>query len=61
VVPRSSGNGDILELCLLQLQRALRDGRLTHIIALFRDGIRADLRRSHAVRFWRRDSALLDG
>ncbi len=60
VVPRSAGGSDTLEMCLRQLQEALRDGRLSHIIALFRDGIRADIRRSHAVRFWRRNSALLD-
>lgn len=60
VVPRSVGSSDTLEMCLQQLHDALRDGRLSHIIALFRDGIRADIRRSHAVRFWRRRSALLD-
>jgi hypothetical protein len=61
VVPRSAGNGDVLEMCLTQLQKALSDGRLGRVVALFRDGIRADIRRSHAVRFWRRNSALLDG
>jgi hypothetical protein len=29
-------------------------------VLLFRDGLRADVRRSQTLRFWRRDTELLD-
>lgn len=50
---------DLLESCLLELRQALRSRRLSHLTLLFRDGVRADVTRKHALRFWRRDSKLL--
>ncbi len=48
-----------LEHCLAELRAALRDHRLRQLTLLFRDGLRADVARTHALRFWRRDSGLL--
>ncbi len=58
--PEFVDNPDLLESCLLELRKALRSGRYSRISILFRDGLRADMRRSDALRFWRRDSPLLD-
>ncbi len=59
-----SGEGDeddkFLEHTLGELRRALGAGRFDRLVLLFRDGIRADLKRRDAVRFWRRDNPLLD-
>lgn len=52
---------DLLESCLLELREALRCGRLGSLTLLFRDGVRAHVRRSNAVRVWRRKSRLLEG
>jgi hypothetical protein len=46
--------------CLRQLRSALRAKRISRLTILFRDGLRADVERSHRLRFWRRDSSLLD-
>lgn len=51
---------DLLESCLSELREALRSGRLSSLTLLFRDGVRAHIRRSHALRVWRRNSHLLD-
>ncbi len=61
VVPESEDNMETLEASLDELRHALRSGRLNHLILLFRDGLRADVRRSHALRIWRRSSPLLAG
>ena len=54
-------NGPVLlENCLLELRDALKSERLSALTLLFRDGIRADIDRSSAMRFWRRDSELFD-
>ena len=45
---------------LNELREALRSGRLSSLTLLFRDGLRAHVRRSHALRVWRRTSRLLD-
>jgi hypothetical protein len=50
----------LLESCLGELREALRAGRLSSLTLLFRDGIRAHVRRSHSLRVWRRNSHLLD-
>ncbi len=50
---------DVLEHCLSELRAALRENRLKQLTLLFRDGLRADVARTHALRFWRRDSKLL--
>jgi hypothetical protein len=46
--------------CLSELREALRTGRLSSLTLLFRDGIRAHVRRSHSMRVWRRSSRLLE-
>ncbi len=58
--PEFDDSPELLEACLLELRAALRSCRLSRITVLFRDGVRADIRRSHALRIWRRDSELLD-
>jgi len=58
--PEFDDSPELLEACLLELRAALRSCRLSRVTVLFRDGVRADIRCSHALRFWRRDSKLLD-
>ena len=58
--PEFDDNADLLEDCLLELRAALRSGRYSRLSLLFRDGLRADVRRTNALRFWCRDSPLLD-
>jgi len=60
VVPEFDDGLDVLESCLHALHAALRSGRLSSLTLLFRDGLRASVRRSHTVRVWRRSSRLLD-
>lgn len=60
VMPERDDSLDLLEFCLHALQAALRSGRLSSLTLLFRDGLRAHVRRSHTVRVWRRSSRLLD-
>jgi len=50
----------LLVECLNELHEALRSGRLSSLILLFRDGICAEVRRSHSMRVWRRSSHLLE-
>ena len=54
------GDTETLETCLRELRRAIRKGRLPYVVLHFRDGIRAEVKRSHAMRFWRRNDALLE-
>ena len=49
----------VLERLLFELRDALRHKRLDSLTLLFRDGVRAEVHRSHAMRLWRRDSSLL--
>lgn len=60
VTPESDNDPNFLQDCLRQLRAALRAKRIRHLTILFRDGLRADLERSQALRFWRRDSRLID-
>lgn len=60
-IPEYESDPALLESCLLELRAALRAGRLKRIVLLCRDGVRAEILRSQAWRFWRRDSALLAG
>jgi hypothetical protein len=53
-------NPELLEHCLRELREALRSGRLSRLTLMFRDGIAADVQKSHAWRIWRRNSILLD-
>ena len=50
---------EFLEHCLAELRAALRQNRLNRLTLLFRDGLRADVARTDALRFWRRDSEFL--
>lgn len=60
VTPEQPDDPAFLVDCLRTLRAALRAERVSSLTLLFRDGLRADIRRSHALRFWRRDSRLLD-
>lgn len=57
--PEFVDDPELLENCLHELRAALRSRRLSKVTILFRDGLRADIKRSHSRRFWRRDSRLL--
>lgn len=59
VTPQGRHDTASIEGWLRELQGAVQDGRIGHLIVLFRDGLRADIRRSQRLRFWRRDSELL--
>jgi len=61
VVPQQLHSADFLVDCLEKLRRALRSGRLGRLTLLFRDGLTADILRSHGYRVWRRNMAMLDG
>jgi hypothetical protein len=58
--PEFDDSPELLESCLHELHAALKSGRLSSLTLLFRDGLRAHVRRSHSVRVWRRGSHLLD-
>jgi len=58
--PEFDDSPELLESCLDELRQALRSGRLNSLTLLFRDGVRAHVRRSHALRVWRRSSRLLE-
>jgi hypothetical protein len=44
---------------LQQLRKLLQEKHVSRLILLFRDGVRADVRRSSTLKFWRRDDELL--
>ncbi len=54
VTPARQQDGEFLAACLEALRAATRSGRLRRLTLLFRDGVRAELARRHALRFWRR-------
>ena len=58
--PIGDDSPELLEGCLAELRHALRKGRVSELTLLFRDGLRASVRRSHALRFWRRRSHWLE-
>ncbi len=58
VAPAQPGAETELEDCLQALRTALREKRVSELRLLFRDGYSAYVRRSHALRFWRRASGL---
>ena len=59
VTPEEDQRSETLEAYLRELRELLRKGRVSRLILLFRDGLRADVRRSQTLKFWRRDSELL--
>jgi hypothetical protein len=58
--PEFSDSPTLLVGCLGELREALRSGRLSSLTLLFRDGVRAHVKKSHALRVWRRTSHLLE-
>ncbi len=61
VVPEHDDDLSVLESCLYELRLALSGRRLSKLILMFRDGVYADVRRSQAVRIWRRGNPMIDG
>ena len=59
VTPEVDYRTKTLESYLRELRQMLRAKRVSRLILLFRDGVRADVRRSDTLKFWRRDSELL--
>ena len=59
-VTREESNSELLEACLHEARAALRSGRLSRLTLIFRDGVRAHVRRAHALRVWRRASAVFN-
>ncbi|MDX1508058.1 MAG: hypothetical protein R3358_07245 [Woeseiaceae bacterium] len=60
VTPEFDDDVDLLEACLFELADVLAAKRVSKLVLLFRDGIRAEVHRSHAMRVWRRQHALLE-
>lgn len=60
VTPEYDSSPEYLHQYLQELRELLRSNRVSRLILLFRDGLRADVRRSHTLKFWRRDNELLD-
>ena len=60
VTPESDNDPDRLRDYLVELRGLLRSRRISRLILLFRDGLRAKVHRSQTIKFWRRDSKLLD-
>ena len=61
VTPETDQRKETLHGYLEELRGLLRSDRVSRLILLFRDGLRADVRRSQTLKFWRRDSELLGG
>jgi len=60
VTPEYDSSPEYLHQYLQELRELLRSNSVSRLILLFRDGLRADVRRSDTLKFWRRDSELLD-
>ena len=60
-MPEHDDDLSVLESCLNELRLALSSRRLSKLILMFRDGVYADVRRSQAVRIWRRGNPMIDG
>lgn len=58
--PDVDDSPEFLEECLRDLRVALHKGRLSSLTLLFRDGLRAYVTKTHALRVWRRSSRLLE-
>ncbi len=59
VTPESDQRSETLQEYLVELRELLRSKRVRRLILLFRDGLRAEVRRSQTLKFWRRDDELL--
>ena len=60
VTPESDLRSETMQGYLQELRELLRSGRVSRLVLLFRDGLRAEVRRSQTLKFWRRDNPLLD-
>lgn len=60
VATPAAPTGDAVEQALGALRDALSQKRFERVVLLFADGLRAELRRSHALRIWRREHPLLE-
>ena len=60
VTPEDDQRPETLGRYLEELRGLLRVRRVSRLVLLFRDGLRAEVRRSQTLKFWRRDSELLD-
>jgi len=60
VTPESDLRTETLSDYLRELRELLRANRVSRLILLFRDGLRAEVRRSQTLKFWRRDNDLLN-
>jgi hypothetical protein len=59
VIPEKD-DAEVLERCLHELRDLIRSQRVSRLTLMFRDGIVANVERSHRWRVWRRSSPLLD-
>ncbi len=59
VTPCDANAAESAESCLDELRMLLKRGRLARLTLLFRDGLRADMRRRDRLRIWRRSAAHL--
>jgi hypothetical protein len=55
-----SADDECLHSCLTELRAALKSGRLSSLTLIFRDGIKVEVVKQHSLRFWRRNSPLLE-
>lgn len=60
VLPNDEDDRDSYERCLRELRDALLRRRISRLTLLFADGVRATVRASHRLRFWRPLSRLLE-
>ena len=59
VTPEHDFRTEPLRAWLMELRELLQERAVSRLVLLFRDGMRAEIERSDALRFWRRDSELL--
>ena len=59
MTPATDARRETLHAYLGELRDLLYSKRLERLVLLLRDGVRADVRRSHRLKFWRRDDAVL--
>jgi len=60
VTPEYDNSPDHLREYLQELRELMRSRRVGRLVLLFRDGLRAEVQRSQTLKFWKRDSDLLD-
>jgi hypothetical protein len=60
VTPETDLRCETLHAYLVELRELLRSRRVSRLILLFRDGLRAEVGSARTLKFWRRDSELLD-